>query len=341
MTRIRHTRILSRLTGHGSLTVMLPARAPKVITDSHVNYPLIEREIAKGDDASVEEIIRLLDVAGSIEQRLRAVSRKVGYRHGQVTYRGKPVDQALSDHVMRMLREDDDNYVGFVRALENIAHNPSATSRQHLFTWMRNGDLTFDTQGRIIGYKGVLPTGDCLSLHSGTAYVDGVQHVGQIPNRPGTVISMPRAEVTADRDIACSYGLHVGTYEYALNYGSRLLLVAVDPRDVVSVPRDAQFQKMRCCRYTVLAIMPERQRVAAPTWRAARDTGSEQWDDDTATVAWCPSCGTTACGGTCERAYDTGYDRDDEDVVMRLDEPHEPISEPEPETRPTAEPEGL
>ena len=31
--------------------------------------------------------------------------------------------------------------------------------------------------------------------------------------------------------------------------------MSVNPRDVVSVPKDCEFQKLRCCRYVVLDVI--------------------------------------------------------------------------------------
>jgi hypothetical protein len=50
----------------------------------------------------------------------------------------------------------------------------------------------------------------------------------------------------------CSVGLHVGTYDYASNFTLNVLEVHVNPRDVVSVPTDSNWAKVRCCRYVVI-----------------------------------------------------------------------------------------
>jgi hypothetical protein len=63
--------------------------------------------------------------------------------------------------------------------------------------------------------------------------------------------------VDDDSSKDCSYGLHVGTYEYASMFAPVLTEVKFDPADIVSVP-DYDTNKVRVCRYTVIAIhMPE------------------------------------------------------------------------------------
>ena len=59
-----------------------------------------------------------------------------------------------------------------------------------------------------------------------------------------------------NKDNHCSFGLHVGSYDYANGWagdGGRLLLVEFDPQDAVSVPTDCNFQKLRVCKYKVVA----------------------------------------------------------------------------------------
>ena len=51
----------------------------------------------------------------------------------------------------------------------------------------------------------------------------------------------------------CSFGLHCGTRAYAVGYGSIILTVKVNPADAVSVPSDSDCQKIRVCRYLVVA----------------------------------------------------------------------------------------
>jgi hypothetical protein len=67
---------------------------------------------------------------------------------------------------------------------------------------------------------------------------------------------MPRNKVDDNKEVGCSYGFHAGTLEYASDFASdfdKLVLVEIDPADVVSIPTDCNFQKLRTCRYKVVA----------------------------------------------------------------------------------------
>ena len=66
---------------------------------------------------------------------------------------------------------------------------------------------------------------------------------------------MQRARVDDDRRHSCSNGLHVGAIGYVNSFGygeDKVVIVKVNPKDVVSVPLDSSCQKCRVCEYVVL-----------------------------------------------------------------------------------------
>ena len=78
----------------------------------------------------------------------------------------------------------------------------------------------------------------------------------QILNEVGETIEVARRCVDDNKDNHCSYGLHIGSYDYASGWsgsGGRLLLVEFDPQDAVSVPTDCSYQKLRVSKYKVVA----------------------------------------------------------------------------------------
>jgi hypothetical protein len=99
--------------------------------------------------------------------------------------------------------------------------------------------MPITTKGTFLAYKGIREDGK--DVHSGT-----------IDNSPGQTPTMPRRLVNDDPNQGCSQGLHVGAFEYASHWGPRVVLVEVDPADVVSVPADHSYQKCRACKYKVL-----------------------------------------------------------------------------------------
>lgn len=105
-------------------------------------------------------------------------------------------------------------------------------------------------EGNFLLYRSVKDSGD------GT-YWD--HHTGNIPQIVGYTYEMPQVYVDKDPDNTCSHGLHVATLCYAEDFGwnNAIQLVEVDPRDVMSVPTDYNFTKVRTTKYKVLGFMDE------------------------------------------------------------------------------------
>lgn len=73
----------------------------------------------------------------------------------------------------------------------------------------------------------------------------------------GEPAEMPREKCDPDIDAACSYGLHVGSYDYVRSFGynmDRVLAVLVNPKDIVALPKHNN-SKIRTCRYYPYAPM--------------------------------------------------------------------------------------
>jgi acyl carrier protein len=79
-----------------------------------------------------------------------------------------------------------------------------------------------------------------------------VDSTGRLLNKVGATIEVERSSVDDDFRQGCSHGLHAGSLSYAKGWGQRVVLVEIDPADVVSVPEDCNCQKLRCCKYTIV-----------------------------------------------------------------------------------------
>lgn len=193
------------------------------------------------------------------------LSENMSIVNGVIHFGEHTLEETLSDHILSLL--DDDNtpkdgrlWRSYVTFLDNLHQNVNEDIRKQLFRWMdyenkAGNGFGITEDGCIVGYKGCVGTVlQPMSQFTGTAIVDGVEINGSIPNKVGSVIQMPRSAVQFDPQVGCSVGLHVGTRDYAVNWAPILLLVKVNPRDIVSVPYEADSQKMRVCEYTVLEV---------------------------------------------------------------------------------------
>ena len=177
----------------------------------------------------------------------------VEVRDSVLYYDDEPMHDALAQKIIKMLKANEEP-TALVNFLIWLKQNQSRNSRDQLFGWLEQSGFEITDTGYIIGYKSVYSVRDSDQYHSvsrGTAWVNDNKQTGQIYQKVGDIVTMPRSDVTDNPAESCSYGLHVGTRGYAESFsGNTVLLVYVNPKDVVSVPND-DATKMRVCEYTV------------------------------------------------------------------------------------------
>ena len=238
------------------------------IPETHVSFQSVVDLLfsGKATDTRVRELTAVLE---TVARKMSALSERVSIDGTDVYFDGDPLAGELTEVIKSLFAEGNTNFKPLVNFLEKCKQNPSQQSVDDLYRWIKKGDLVIDPDGDIIAYKGVGKDadGNPQSIHTGNAFVDGVEYNGHIPNRPGSVVSMARSLVVDDPHIGCSVGLHAGTHDYAMQYlgwqnETTLILVKINPRDVVSVPVDEQDRKMRVARYTVLTQIEARLKSA-------------------------------------------------------------------------------
>lgn len=266
-----------------------------------VEHPLFARitdALAKGEDPSEfldpANVLALTDVK----------DERVDVSDGTVTFEGVAIHSHLLDAFKRYAAEGRD--VGnLVKFLDRLAENPSERSREQLFTWSQARDLTIDEDGFLIGYKAVAQRPhypnevegdhgiwfsdyDYQSISQGWAIVDGVDtrdFLGnsnhQVPNKVGSIVEIPRDQVSDDPRSGCAFGLHVGSWNYAstFHHGSVVMEVKIDPADVVSIPADSGYAKMRVCKYEILAIHDDKKGDDLTEYEPPATWSTEEFDD--------------------------------------------------------------
>jgi hypothetical protein len=161
---------------------------------------------------------------------------------GVVWLGDRQVKGYLADKIDEFMNEglDISYLINFAQKLYN---NPSKSCVDGLLTFLEHGNMPIDPDGDFYAYKAVRK--DLADKYTGT-----------ISNKIGSVVEVPRNEVDDKPENACSHGLHVGTYSYATGFASGndiVLIVKVNPEDVVTVPR-IETTKLRCCKYIVHSI---------------------------------------------------------------------------------------
>jgi hypothetical protein len=220
----------------GNLTLILNNKAYQVLKD-HLNYKLI---IDALPTASSDELLNLVD----IEKAVATFSKgQVDVKNGRVYYQNEEVHGSISSRILEFMKQGLP-FEPLVNFLNNLMENPSMQSQQELYDFLEHEHLPITEDGHFLAYKAVR-----------SDYMD--KYAGKFDNHVGNICEMTRAKVDDNRSVGCSQGLHAGALNYVANYGcadsgDHIMIVKINPRDVVSVPHDCNHEKLRTCRYEVV-----------------------------------------------------------------------------------------
>lgn len=176
----------------------------------------------------------------------------------EVFYNGEAMPLVLADKI-RSIVEEGLPISLFAKFWDNLQQNPSANSVRELYSFLAYKELPITEDGCFLAYKGLNRTGWSISGNKKTKVLKGkVNSSGQIHNAVGEEIEVRRWDVDDNRQNHCSYGLHVGSLNYAEDFAQGMVVVVkINPKDVVSVPEDYDCQKCRVSAYKVVDIFSE------------------------------------------------------------------------------------
>lgn len=189
------------------------------------------RELAE----PVHELKKTIEKAGITADRVKIEG-------GIVYYDDMPMHTHLTERMLQMADEGLD-VAPMSLFLQNMMDNPSYRAVNELYDFLEASNLPITEDGHFLAYKRVRQ--DWMDDYSGT-----------VSNRIGDIPEMPRNMVDEDKSRTCSAGLHFCSREYLPYYGAtnggRVLVVKINPRDVVAIPSDYNNAKGRTCRYEVI-----------------------------------------------------------------------------------------
>jgi hypothetical protein len=220
----------------GNLTLILKNKAHQVLPD-HINYRLIMDSL---QSASEDELLELVDIQTAVATFSQG---RVEVKNGKVLYDGEEVHGAISKRILEFMSKGLP-FQPLVNFLDNLMENPSMQSQTELYDFLEHQYLPITEDGHFLAYKAVR-----------NDYKD--KYAGTFDNRVGSICEMRRAKVDDNRGVGCSQGLHAGALNYVASYGSvdsgdKIVIVKINPKDVVSVPNDCNCEKLRTCRYEVV-----------------------------------------------------------------------------------------
>jgi hypothetical protein len=277
-----------------SLTIFWDGK-PYTLRKDHPNFTLARKAIY---DARYEDLGDLIDIKKSVEN---FVEGDIEVRDEVVYYKGHRLHGVVVDKLIEMLRNGMKDSAPLVNFIKRLQANPSANSVNELYTFLSYKSLPSDEDGMVLGYKGV--QGDYWSQtgNADTLVLQGKTNGNhQIFNGVGETIEVARRCVDDNKDNHCSFGLHVGSYDYANNWAGqngKLLVVKFDPCDAVSVPTDCDFQKLRVSKYEVVAdITDTRVELNRPVYEANKPIYGSVEDSDSDEDEGCSGdCGSCDC----------------------------------------------
>jgi hypothetical protein len=227
------------ILNNNQITVVIDGDTKSINSDSP-NFKLVKDAIR---EQRWEDVRTYIDMRSAVE----TVSHgRVTVRDGQVYYDDQPVNNYVGRKIVQLL-EDGFDISPLANFMEDVMQNPSNSSVEELYMFLEANDMPLMEDGRFIAYKAVRD--DYTDMYS-----------GKFSNAPGQVCRMERNQVDDRRYVTCSHGLHAAALPYAKMFGgqaSRIVLLAIWPRHVVSVPNDYNNQKMRVSEYEVLSESDE------------------------------------------------------------------------------------
>jgi hypothetical protein len=220
----------------GNLTLILNNKAHQILPD-HLNYKLIMEKLSS---ATEQELVELVDIEKAVASFSDGM---VEVKNGKVFYEGEEVHGAISKRILEFMSKGLP-FEPLVNFLNNLMENPSMQSQKELYDFLEHQYLPVTEDGHFLAYKAVR-----------SDFMD--KYAGKFRNKVGDVCHMTRAKVDDNRGVGCSQGLHAGALNYVAGYGSldagdKIVIVKINPKDVVSVPNDCNCEKLRTCRYEVV-----------------------------------------------------------------------------------------
>lgn len=208
------------------------------INNDHPNFQKIVKKIKTNNQKKILELI-------SVKNQI------IGQSFGDIIigdndilyYKDIELHTYVADRIVQMFREGFD-ISNMLKFLENVMLNPLDSAINELYDFLEYGKLPITDDGHFLAYKKV--NNDFTDIRTGT-----------FDNSPGSIVSMDRGDVNANRHDTCSAGLHFCSKEYLGYYSSsdddKIVILKINPKDVVSIPTDYNKTKGRACQYEVIS----------------------------------------------------------------------------------------
>jgi hypothetical protein len=190
----------------------------------------------------------------------------VSIDNGIVSFNGREMHNTLTSRMLSML-EDGFDIEPMKLFLINLQQNPSYRAVTELYDFLEKGNLPITDDGCFLAYKQVRSNFTDI-------------YTGKMDNSVGTVVEMPRNEVNEDSNQTCSHGLHFCSRDYINVMGPGItVILKINPRDVVAIPKDYNDTKGRACRVEIISVLNENEKLEG-SYRDLHPEADEYPTDD-------------------------------------------------------------
>lgn len=219
-----------------NIIVVIDGKSHTISKDTHIAYGKIVECLKKQDWDALRECVTPAKAIVDFGKG------HVGISNNKITWKGNVFNNALATRMIEMF-QDGFPIDPMVRFMENLMQNPSKRSVDQVYGFLEKNKLPITSDGYFLAFKRVRK--DYKDIHSGT-----------IDNSVGQVVSMDRNLVDDNPDSLCSSGLHFCSESYLGSFGSHtdpVMILKINPADVVAIPTDYNGAKGRCAKYQVVA----------------------------------------------------------------------------------------
>ncbi len=274
----------------GSVVTVVIDNQTHTITKTHPLFDEVKRCIREGEWDRVKDIIEPKKVV------IKFSNGTIRIDGDTVYYRDVEMHNSLTCRMVDMIKEGFD-ITPLVNFLGNLMRNPSKTAVSELYGFLEKNNLPITPDGYFMAFKKV--NKNFYDIHSGTvlnkpAYMMSPSDLELIKEVQGkknevtvavadnvTVISMERNNVDDVRNNTCSTGLHFCSKEYLSHFGSTndpVVILKIDPADVVSIPSDYNNSKGRTCAYQVVGVLGVSAADAFNDRAVVSETETDTWE---------------------------------------------------------------
>jgi hypothetical protein len=238
------TQAIPFIIQNNNIVLMLDNQTHNISKDTHPKYDQIVDALKR---SAWDEVNELLDVCKPLRD---FTDGKLDLKDGVLYWNKRELHGVITVRIIEMIKQGF-SVEPLVAFLANLMDNPSFTAVNGLYEFLEVNSHPITEDGHFLAYKRVkvLPEG---------GYVD--VHTGKMDNSVGVTLEMPRNEVDDNPASHCSSGLHFCALDYLKQSGfgggadTMIVILKINPKDVVALPNDYNAKKGRACRYEVVGV---------------------------------------------------------------------------------------